>query len=119
MTSSPNPHDETLDFDDVTIPPVDNVADRANQDDDVTLKGPTTGEFETLPPDPTAPLESAVGTRVRYFGDYELLAEIVLRDFARVRLDLRCSTIYATPNLHCEHRRSSLVSSKRQRGRMF
>jgi len=76
MTSSHDPLDETLDFDDVTIPPVDNIADGVGQDDDVTLKGPTTGEFETLPPDPTAPLESAVGTRVRYFGDYELLAEI-------------------------------------------
>ena len=76
MTSSSNPDNETLNFDDVTIPPVDNIADGANHDADATLKGPTTGEFETLPPDPTAPLVSAVGTRVRYFGDYELLAEI-------------------------------------------
>ena len=67
MTSNQNPHDETFDFDDVTIPPVDDLDDKANQDVDVTLPGPTTGEFETLPPDRTTPLESAVGTRVRYF----------------------------------------------------
>ncbi len=76
MTSNQDPLDETFDFDDVTIPPVDKPDDGANQDDDATLPGPTTGEFETLPPDRAAPLESAVGTRVRYFGDYELLAEI-------------------------------------------
>ncbi len=76
MTANHDPHDETLDFGDVTIPPVDNVDGGANHDDDATLPGPTTGEFETLPPDPTAPLASAVGTRVRYFGDYELLTEI-------------------------------------------
>jgi len=76
MTANHDPLDETFDFDDVTIPPVDNVDDGVSQDDDVTLKGPTTGEFETLAPDPTSPLESAVGTGVRYFGDYELLTEI-------------------------------------------
>ncbi len=76
MISNHNPDDETIDFDDVTIPPVDNLGDAANQYDDATLQGPTTGEFETMPPDPTAPLVSSVGTRVRYFGDYELLTEI-------------------------------------------
>ncbi len=76
MTSNQDPLDETFDFDDVTIPPVDNLGDAANQYDDATVQGPTTGAFETLPPDPTAPLASSVGTRVRYFGDYELLTEI-------------------------------------------
>jgi len=76
MTSNHNPHDETLGFDKVENPRVDNLHDGANQDDDVTLQGPTTGEFETLPPDPTVPVKPSVGTRIRYFGDYELLTEI-------------------------------------------
>ena len=76
MTSNHNPHDETFGFDNVTNPRLDNLHDGANQDDDVTLQGPTTGEFETLPPDPTVPVKPSVGTRIRYFGDYELLTEI-------------------------------------------
>jgi len=53
---------------------VGKIADRANQNDDATLKGPTTGECKTLLPGRKA--RSAVGTRVGYFGDYELLTEI-------------------------------------------
>ena len=38
MTSNLNPHDETLGFDNVTNPRVDDLDDGANQDDDATLK---------------------------------------------------------------------------------
>jgi eukaryotic-like serine/threonine-protein kinase len=76
MTTAPDPENETFDFNDVTIPPANQLDDEATDQDDVTLKGEAGGEFDTIPPDEVSSSAPAVGTKVRYFGDYELLSEI-------------------------------------------
>ena len=58
MSSQPTPYDPP------TLPPTPPPA------------GATPAETTTLPTDPVAAGASSGGTKIRYFGDYELLKEI-------------------------------------------
>jgi serine/threonine protein kinase len=76
MSAAPEPENETFDFDDVTIPPANQFDGKATGQDDVTLKSEASGECDTIPPDEASSPAPAVGTKGRYFGDYELLSEL-------------------------------------------
>ncbi len=70
MSSTPSSEDETFDFGDLTIPPANDATDEA------TLQPREIDDFETLRPEESTLASPPVGTKVRYFGDYELLTEI-------------------------------------------